>query len=136
MSMTVTSAPTTGLRLHCTPLTDSRQLQKLRPEWSHLLERTSSREPMLSPEWLLEWWNIFGGMDGRRLRSLAIRDGDRLVGLALLASRRYWHRGIIPIRSLEPLGSGEQESDSICSDYLNVLAEQGCESAVAEAFAK
>jgi CelD/BcsL family acetyltransferase involved in cellulose biosynthesis len=136
MSMTVTLAPTTGLRLPCTPLTDSRQLQELRPEWSHLLERSSNPEPMLSPEWLLEWWNVFGGTDGRRLRSLAIRDGDRLVGLALFASRRYWHRGIIPIRRLEPLGSGEQESDSICSDYLNVLAEQSCESAVAEAFAQ
>jgi CelD/BcsL family acetyltransferase involved in cellulose biosynthesis len=91
---------------------------------------------MLSPEWLLEWWTIFGGMDGRRLRSLAVRDGERLVGLALFASRCHWHRGVIPFRRLEALGSGEAESDSICSDYLNILAEQGAESAVAEAFAQ
>jgi CelD/BcsL family acetyltransferase involved in cellulose biosynthesis len=34
------------------------------------------------------------------------------------------------------LGSGERESQAICSDYLNVLAERGAEPAVAEAFAR
>ena len=123
-------------RLLCSLLTDEGQLREIRREWSELLARSSSPEPMLSPEWLLEWWNIFGGIDGRRLRSLVVRDGERLVGLALFTSRRYWHRGIIPFRRLEPLGCGEPESDSICSDYLNVLAERGCESAVAGAFAR
>jgi len=134
--MRITFAPTRSRRLFCTPLTDTRKLQELRLEWSDLLARSSSPEPVLSPEWLLEWWTIFGGMDGRRLRSLAIRDGERLVGLALFSSRRYWHRRVIPIRRLEALGSGEPESDSICSDYLNILAEQGTEPAVAEAVAQ
>jgi CelD/BcsL family acetyltransferase involved in cellulose biosynthesis len=109
---------------------------ELRSEWSDLLARTTSPEPMLSPHWLLPWWNIFGATDGRRLRALAFREGDRLVGLGLFASRRHWHRGLIPFRRLEPLGSGERECDSISSDYLNVLAEQGYEERVAEAFAR
>src|SRR6516165_3567427 len=99
--MTITFAAPRTRRLFCTPLSDARKLQELRSEWSDLLARSSSPEPMLSPEWLLEWWTIFGGMDGRRLRSLAVRDGERLVGLALFASRCHWHRGVIPFRRLE-----------------------------------
>jgi CelD/BcsL family acetyltransferase involved in cellulose biosynthesis len=129
-------APATTRALRCTKLCGARQLQEIRSEWSDLLARSSSPELMLSPLWLLAWWGIFGAVDGRQLRALAFRDGDRLVGLALFASRRHWHRGVIPLRRLEALGCGERESDSICSDYLNVLAEEHHKGQVADAFAR
>jgi CelD/BcsL family acetyltransferase involved in cellulose biosynthesis len=55
--------------------------------------------------------------------------------LAPLLRRRHWYGPGIPFRRLEPLASGERERDGIWSEYLNVVAEEGAESRVAEALA-
>lgn len=134
--MATALASTSVSHFTCTVLTEARQLEARRPAWRDLLDRSDSNEPMLAPEWLLSWWNVFGATDGRRLRALAFHAGGRLVGLAPLLARRHWHRSGIPFRRLESLGSGEREADAICSDYLNVIAEQGSELAIAEAVAR
>jgi CelD/BcsL family acetyltransferase involved in cellulose biosynthesis len=108
-------------------------LAELREQWLALQERSEADEPMLSPSWLLTWWRIFGGLDGRQLRVVLFRRGEELVGLAPLLLRSVWHRRLIPFRRLEPLGTGEAEADAVCPDYLNVLAQRGAESAVAAA---
>jgi CelD/BcsL family acetyltransferase involved in cellulose biosynthesis len=46
----------------------------------------------------------------------------------------HWYRGALPFRRLEFLGTGEPASESVCSNHLNVLAEQGREAIVAEQF--
>ena len=85
----------------------------------------------LAPDWLLTWYEIFGSTEGRKLRAIACRDEDgRLVGLAPLLLRSIRHRGIVPLRRLEPLGAGEPEADSICTEYLNVIARRGLERTV------
>lgn len=119
--------------LTATVLDDAAPLMQLRPDWLALQRRSRMDEPMLSPTWLLNWWLIFGGLDGRQLRIVLFHRNERLVGLAPLLIRQVWHRRLIPFRRLEPLGTGEAESDAICPDYLNVLAEQGTESMVASA---
>ena len=119
--------------LTATVLCDAAALTELRHEWLALQQSSGMDEPMLSPTWLLNWWLIFGGLDGRRLRVVLFHRNERLVGLAPLLLRQVWHRGLIPFRRLEPLGTGEAESDAICPDYLNVLAERGTESTVASA---
>jgi hypothetical protein len=124
-----TAAPTVS------ELTDVAALEALVPAWGRLLETSASNEPMLSPVWLLTWWRVYGEGSGRRLRAVAFRDGDRLVGLAPLLWRRYWYRPGIPFRRLEPLGADVDEGDGVCSDYLNVLAERGAEDAVARSLA-
>jgi CelD/BcsL family acetyltransferase involved in cellulose biosynthesis len=91
---------------------------------------------MLTPMWLVPWWRVWGSHDGRRLRVVLFREADRLVGLAPLLWRRHWHRGVVPLRRLEPLGSGERPGERVCSDYLNVIAERGRERAVVEALAQ
>lgn len=91
---------------------------------------------MLSPDWLLTWWSIFGQCGGRQLRIIALRWGSRLVGVAPLLTRRHWYRSAIPLRRLEALGCGEPEGDGICSDYLNVIAEVGQEEAIAGKLAR
>ncbi|MEM9490767.1 MAG: GNAT family N-acetyltransferase, partial [Myxococcota bacterium] len=102
-------------------------------EWSALLDRSSSNDPTLSPLWLEPWWQVFGPDDGRALRSITVDRGGRLIGLAPLLVRPYRHRGVVPVRRVELLGSGEAEEDEICSDYLNVIAEAGKEPLVARA---
>jgi hypothetical protein len=83
---------------------------------------------------LLTWWNVFG--EGRTLRAALFSEGARLAGLALLCSRQHRHRGAIPFRRLELVGSGEPEADEICSEYIGPIAERGAEAAVARALAE
>ena len=116
-------------------ITESDQLESLRPAWSDLLARSASNEPMLSPLWLATWWRIYGPATGRQLRIGLFFDGQRLVGLAPLCRRVYWYHRCIPFRRIEFLGADAEESDGVCSEYLNVIAERGLEEAVAQALA-
>src|SRR5262249_4110741 len=105
------------------------------PAWRELLADSASNEPTLSPEWLLTWWDVYGSQQGRRLRFVRFDAADRMVGLAPLLIRRHWYRPGVPFQRLEPLGSGEREADSVCSDYLTVIARKGYEADLARAFA-
>lgn len=129
------AAPLRGTR-HLTRvevITDLTRLEQLRPDWLDLLSRSSANEPTLSPDWLLTWWRIFGH-SGRRLCAVAWFEGkpERLMGLAPLQRRRYWYRPGLPFRRLEFLASGEREDEEVCSEYLNLLVEQGREELYAE----
>ncbi|MBI2392721.1 MAG: GNAT family N-acetyltransferase [Deltaproteobacteria bacterium] len=114
-------------------LATERALDALAPEWEDLLARSATPEPVLSPTWLCAWWRVFGG--GRALRVVAFREQGRLIGLAPLAARLFLHRRVLPFRRVELLGSGEDEADEICSEYLGVVAERGREDDVAAALA-
>jgi len=114
--------------------TTEEAVRALVPQWDALLERSATNEPMLSPEWLLPWWEVYGRGTGRRLRVGAWFDGDRLVGLVLLQARTCRYRGVVPFRCLEFLGADVDEKDGVCSEYLNVLVERGAESAIIPAF--
>ena len=117
--------------LACTVLTSLDEADALRPAWTDLLERSERNELTQSPEWLLTWWRIFGGLQGRQLRLGLFHDGDRLVGLAPLLRRRHWYRGWLPFRRLELLASGEPTADGIYSNHLGIIAERGAEATVA-----
>lgn len=116
-------------------ISDPARLRALRPVWEELLARSSNNELPLHPAWILSWWDVFGGTEGRALRTLACFDGDRLVGLAPLLARRHVYRPWIPFRRLEMLGTGERQADETCGDYLGVIAERGREDDVASSIA-
>lgn len=123
------------MRVTCSVLSEPAALERLAPAWSELLARSGSNEPMLSPPWLLTWWRTFGPLGGRRLRAAAFYGEGRLVGLLPLLLRRWWYTPGIPFRRLESLGSGEDEADEVCSEYLSLIAERGADEAVASALA-
>lgn len=114
---------------------DFAQVKALVPAWHELLGDSASNEPVLSPDWMLTWWRIFGGLAGRQLRIAAFFRGDRLVGLAPLLRRRAWYRPGIPFRRLEPLGTGEEPADAIHPDYLSIITARGLETQVVGALA-
>ncbi|MBI2804463.1 MAG: GNAT family N-acetyltransferase [Planctomycetes bacterium] len=114
-------------------VTSPEVLENLRTDWTDLLARSASPEPMLSPTWLLPWWRIYGG--GRELRVGVFYQGEQLVGLAPLQHRRHWYRPGIPFWRLEPLGADVDEQDGVGSDYLNIIAQTGREKAVADSLA-
>jgi CelD/BcsL family acetyltransferase involved in cellulose biosynthesis len=113
-------------------VTQPAELEALTPVWEDLLADSASNQPTLSPLWLRTWWQIFGPQQGRQLRVLVLRDGETCIGLAPLLRRRHWYRHAFPFRRLEFLASGERPEDSICSDYLNLVARRGHEQAVTE----
>ena len=119
--------------LRVVAITSEAALAARADDWADLLSRSASNRPTQAPLWLLAWWRVFGGQEGRRLATALLFDGDRLVGLAPLLQRLRWHRRAIPFRRLELLATGEREEDEIVSDYLGVVAERGYEDAVAEA---
>jgi CelD/BcsL family acetyltransferase involved in cellulose biosynthesis len=114
-----------------TVVDDPAEAERLRPAWADLLGRADGSGLTQSPDWLLTWWDVYGRLQGRRLRLVLFHASGRLVGLAPLVRRRHWHRGVLPFRRLELLGSGERENDAICSNHLGVIAERGAEEAVA-----
>ncbi|WP_437751550.1 GNAT family N-acetyltransferase [Sorangium sp. So ce1389] len=120
------------LRFHL--VTDVVELGAMRGAWEDLMGRSGMNEPMLTPDWMLAWWRVFGAQ-GRSLRAALFFDGPRLVGLAPLLERRCRHRSGIPFRRLELLASGEDQADEICSCNLGVIAERGAEADVARALA-
>src|SRR5205809_1036512 len=109
-------------------ITSFDELEALAPAWQELLDASAHPEPMLAPTWLLTWWRIYG--DGRELRVGVFHDHDRLVGLAPLCARRFRHRLGLSFRRLECLGADVDESDGVCSEYLNIIARTGDEAAV------
>ncbi len=129
----LTSAPTDPLRLplSCAIVSDLAEAERLRPDWNALLGRTAQPELTQTPDWLLTWWRVYGGLQGRQLRLGLFHDAGRLIGLAPLLRRRHWYGGGLPFRRLEFLASGERPTDGIYSNHLNILAERGAEERVA-----
>jgi len=110
-------------------------LARLTAAWRGLLARASSPSPSKTPTWLLAWWRQFGGLDGRRLCTIAVHDAatGELVGLVPLCLRTVMVRRVVPIRRLELLATGERLADEICSDYTGAIVAAGCEAEVAKA---
>ena len=114
-------------------ITEPQRVGDLERAWEELLERASVSDPTLSPIWQKIWWDVFGPLDGRRLRVIALREGSRLVGVAPFLLRRHYYVPGVPVRRLELLASGEAQSDEIMSEYNGVIAERGREVEVARA---
>jgi CelD/BcsL family acetyltransferase involved in cellulose biosynthesis len=107
--------PMPHLRLET--ITTSERLQALRPQWEVLWERCLDATPFQAPEWLLPWWEHLGhGL----LCTLALWEGERLVGLAPLYVQRYFG---LPLRRLVLIGTGN-------TDYLDVLLDPEFDSAL------
>ena len=100
----------------------------LRQEWGELLEHSAANCVFLTWEWLYTWW--WYQAERRRLAILSVRRHGRLVAIAPLCVAPAEPRRAMPLRRLEWLGSG-----SVGSDYLDVIARRGTESAVVAALA-
>lgn len=116
--------------LSCAVVADPAEAERLRPDWALLLENSQGSELTQSADWLLTWWSVFGGLQGRQLRLGLVRAGERLIGLAPLLRRRHWYGGGLPFRRLELLASGEPEEHGIYSNHLGIVAERGTEERV------
>jgi CelD/BcsL family acetyltransferase involved in cellulose biosynthesis len=102
-------------------IADLKGSERLREEWNDLLQTSTADCLFLTWEWLFTWWRHLGG--DRELFIVTVRSGRELLAIAPLARRAHRLAGVIPVRSLEFLGTG-----SVGSDYLDVIARRGRES--------
>ncbi|HEY1771784.1 MAG TPA: GNAT family N-acetyltransferase [Gammaproteobacteria bacterium] len=111
---------------HIELVEDENGLQALRAEWQDVLKASMVDCLFLSWEWLSVWWKNLSG--GRRLHVLAVRRGDKLIGIAPWAVRPAQPGRLIPFRALEFMGMGD-----IGSDYLDLIARPEDEAEVVQA---
>lgn len=111
---------------------DERAFEALEPEWDRLLESSAQRVYFLRYSWIRSWWRHLAP-PGARLHILCCRDRHgELVGIAPLYWRRQRMFGIPFARELSFLGMGIEIKTS---EYVDVIALGGAESAVAESIA-
>jgi CelD/BcsL family acetyltransferase involved in cellulose biosynthesis/peptidoglycan/xylan/chitin deacetylase (PgdA/CDA1 family) len=103
------------------------ELARMRAAWTQLLERSASKTIFLTWEWVHEWWRAYGTPGELRVW-LAYDAQGTLRGIAPLRVRTLtaYTR---PYTTLIFLGDGSNDSE-----YLDVIAEAGCERDVMEAF--
>jgi CelD/BcsL family acetyltransferase involved in cellulose biosynthesis len=94
-------------------LSDFHQLE---PAWDDLLGRGSAASPFLSHEWLACWLDCYLGH--QPLILVLVYDDDRLVGIGPFYVQPRSHYGLITLRELRVLGTGEA-----CPDHIDLPAE-------------
>ena len=115
---------------------DEGAFQALLPEWWALLQRAAHVEPTRTPVWLSAWWAVFGGTGGREMRVILAEDErGQIVGIVPLVRRWTLREAVVPVPTLELMGSGEDQEDEICSEYLGPIAARGHEGTVARTLA-
>jgi len=118
-------------------LDDRAAVERLVPAWWALLKRAASPQPTQTPLWLMTWWDVMGGDGGRQLKVAVAEDAaGEVVGILPLLRRRIVLKGVIPVQTLELLGSGEDQADEIFSEYIGAVVARDQERAVAARFAE
>jgi CelD/BcsL family acetyltransferase involved in cellulose biosynthesis len=90
----------------------------LQDEWQELLKASDTDRPFLTWEWLYTWWKYLSG--NRRLLILVVRRGKEPIALAPFCLRPPDLLRLLPVRSIEFLGTG-----AVGSDYLDVIVRRG-----------
>ena len=97
-------APTRSARavsLQVSRLSSLEAVEKLREEWTELHDHSGSLNPFVGPEWAIQWIRSFPPRTDE-VWILAVRDADRLVGVAPM----HLHTYRLGIRRLQMIGSG------------------------------
>jgi CelD/BcsL family acetyltransferase involved in cellulose biosynthesis len=126
-------------KLLFTVIENYNDLLSVREEWKHLEDR-SACTIFQTFDWQLAWWKHFGSEPTNQLFVTLIREGDRLVGIAPFFIQHHSMLDFRIYRQLKLIGSGLRSSRSPIlslerqgpADYLDIIAEHGCEKKVAD----
>jgi CelD/BcsL family acetyltransferase involved in cellulose biosynthesis len=100
--------------------------------WRELFSASGNRSAMQLPEWMLTWWQIYSA--NREAVLIEFHDEGRLIGLAPLCRRLKRYGPGLSFQRLELMGAGVSEVDSVCGEYVGLLARPGYERRVSERF--
>ena len=99
---------------------DLAAFEHLRADWTDLLETSDADGLFLTWEWLFTWWKHLAG--DARLFILTVRSGGKLLAIAPFAWTPARVASLLPLPSLEFLGTG-----TVGSDYLDIIIRRGAE---------
>jgi CelD/BcsL family acetyltransferase involved in cellulose biosynthesis len=94
--------------------------ERLSGEWTALLEASAADCLFLTWEWAYTWWKHLAG--SRRLSILSVRSGGELIAIAPFTWCAPRVASLLPLPSLEFLGTG-----TVGSDYLDIIVRDGRE---------
>jgi CelD/BcsL family acetyltransferase involved in cellulose biosynthesis len=104
---------------------DTVGLKSLANRWNNILAQSESDSVFLTWEWVINWWQVYGG--GKELRVLVLRDQhEDIVAIAPFYIRKRKILGALSINEMRFLGTGEDVSP----DYLDVIIKRGFENEV------
>lgn len=112
--------------LNIETVTTKEQFYSLKDKWNSLLKESSANNVYLTWEWLYTWWEIYGDSI-RHLNILTVKDNDEIVAIAPLITTDRKKEGLFTLKSLEFLGTGEDEKDEVCSNYINFIVKNDAE---------
>jgi hypothetical protein len=98
---------------------DEKTFYSLKEKWNNLLECSDSRSIFLTWEWLYTWWKIYS--EDRELFIIVSYDENELVAIFPLLRRKIKILGIYEQFILEFLGTGEEEKDEVCSNFMELI---------------
>lgn len=103
------------------------ELEQFREDWNSLLLANPASSIFQTPEWLVSWWQAYGGH--RNLHALMFLDSTgNVVGMALFYSDQTSFLGLT-LKTLRLVGAGSGDSDG-----LDFITAPGYESGCAKAF--
>lgn len=109
--------------MQITVIQEKEHLHGLRRPWNDLLLRCPLPSVYLTWEWLFTWWEVFGDAS-RQLHILLVHDTHgKLKAIAPFLIHQKTVARMMMCNVLEFLGTGEEEQDEVCSNYLDVMAE-------------
>jgi CelD/BcsL family acetyltransferase involved in cellulose biosynthesis len=102
---------------------EQNEFDSIGEEWNRLLSRSISDNVFLRWEWIHTWWKIFR-RPNRRLFILVARSDSRLVCVApfYIERRSPWGTKILKFCG-----------DELSPEYLDIIAEKGCEAEAVQA---
>lgn len=96
-------------------------LQGLKNCWNGLLRNSPADTIYLTWEWLYTWWEIYGD-SARNLHVLVIKNKNgEMKGIAPFIIREKKITNLFTSKVLEFLGTGEDEIDEVCSNYMDII---------------
>jgi len=109
--------------------------QTLEPAWNDLLAESPADNYFLRWEWLWNWWDVFGRTDDK-LRIIVVENGDGIVAIAPLYTRKRALMRVCPVRRMMFLGTQDEGEGDVCSDYMSIIYKKGEEKDVVDAVFK
>jgi CelD/BcsL family acetyltransferase involved in cellulose biosynthesis len=100
------------------------------PFWSELALTSPYSSFFLSPEWVESWLETFGPV--LKPEILVFESQEQVVGTCLLVRQTAW-QGPLRVSRIYLNTAGEDEADSPCVEFNNILCREGWEHAVAAA---
>ena len=100
-------------------------------DWKRLV-RESERATLFSDwEWTRTWWEVFSS-SAHRLRIIVVSAAGRVVGIVpLYTLSTTLVEGLVVVRVLRLLGTGEVAEDEVSTEYGDIIASPGLEEEVA-----